>query len=268
MNSTALQSALREWTMLIRTPRLWATFGIVVSIFVTTGPSGTIDTMGLAERAAFWSLLHAAAWAIAIFVITLGEIWLAAHIRGQTLLLALNAIAATPFVAAAVEAVRWSWLGAQPTLGSYGEQMLVCLPLSVLFSLLSHMTMSSRAKEAMVDTMPLTPMENRHEPRPPLLERLKPELRGPLIHLTVEDHYTVVTTSRGRQLVLLRFADAVKETGTTDGVQTHRSHWVAVDHVACVTRSGTRLVVQMKSGEQIPVSRSYADQVRNRFPVT
>ncbi len=268
MNSTALQSALREWTMLIRTPRLWATFSIVVSIFVATGPSGTIDTMGLAERAAFWGLLHAAAWAIAIFVITLGEIWLAAHIRSQTLLLALNAIAATPFVAAAVEAVRWSWLGAKPTLGSYGEQMLVCLPLSILFSLLSHMTMSSGAKQAVVDTMPLTPMENRHEPRPTLLERLKPEFRGPLIHLTVEDHYTVVTTSRGRQLVLLRFADAVKETGTTDGVQTHRSHWVAVDHVACVTRSGSRLVVQMKSGEQIPVSRSYADQVRNRFPVT
>lgn len=268
MNSTALQSALREWTMLIRSPRLWATFGIVVCIFVATGPSGTMDTMGLAERAAFWTLLHAAAWAVAIFVITLGEIWLAAHVRSQALLLALNAIAATPFVAAAVEAVRWSWLGAQPTLGSYGEQMLVCLPLSVLFSLLSHMTMSSRAREAVEDAVPLVAAQSGQEQRPPLLERLKPELRGSLIHLTVEDHYTVVTTSRGRQLVLLRFADAVKETGTTDGVQTHRSHWVAADYVASVTRSGSRLVVRMKSGEEIPVSRSYADQVRKRFRVT
>lgn len=265
MNSTALQSALREWTTLIRSPRLWATFAIVVSIFVATGPSGTMDAMGLVERAAFWTLLHAAAWAVAILVITLGEARFAAHVRSTRALLTLNAVIATPFVAVAVELIRWSWLGSEPTTSSYARQLLACLPLSVIFSLLTHMTMSTVPPEASVDIESSDDTEARSDEPPPLLARLKPEMRGPILHLTVEDHYTVVTTSRGRQLVLLRFSDALREVGAVDGLQTHRSHWVAAEHVATLARNDGRLVVYLKSGAAIPVSRSHADAVRRRF---
>lgn len=264
MNSTVLQSALREWTTLIRSPRLWATFAIVVAIFVATGPSGTIEGMGLAERAAFWTLLHAAAWAVAIAIITLGEIWLGAHISSTLALLTINAVIATPFVAAAVELVRWSWLGLTPTTLSYGSQLAVCLPLSILFSLLTHMTMSARppAPEPPQLTEVSAPIP---QVPPPLLARLKPDIRGPILHLTVQDHYTVVTTARGRQLILLRFSDALGELGTTDGLQTHRSHWVAADHVAGLEKAGGRAVIRLKSGTAVPVSRSYSDTVRSRF---
>jgi hypothetical protein len=265
VNSTALQSALREWTMLIRSPRLWATFAIVVLVFVATGPSGTMEDMGLAERAAFWTLLHAAAWAVAICVITLGEIWFAGWLRSTVALLAVNAVIATPFVALAVELIRWSWMGVSPSGASYGQQLLVCLPLSVLFSLLTHLTMSAAQSEAggARDISEGPPLES-PEP-PPLLARLKPELRGAILHLTVEDHYTVVTTSRGRQLILLRFSDALRELGATDGLRTHRSHWVAADQVAALGRSEGRLVIRLKTGAEIPVSRSYAEAVRLRF---
>lgn len=267
MNSTVLQSALREWTGLIRSPRLWATFAIVVAVFVAVGPSGTMRDMGLAERAAFWTLLHGAAWTVAILIITLAEIWLAGRLASTPLLLSINALIAAPFVAAAVELVRWSWIGATPTLASYGQQLLVCLPLSVLFSLLTHLTMSNGASEppnghgASADQKPAA---NLSDPAP-LIARLKPEMRGALLHLTVEDHYTVVTTSRGRQLVLLRFSDALREIGATDGLQTHRSHWVAADHVAKLERSGSRMILRLKSGAEIPVSRSFAEAVRSRF---
>ncbi len=147
MNSTVLQSALREWTTLIRSPRLWATFAIVVAIFVATGPSGTLQEMGLAERVAFWTLLHATAWGVAILIITFGEIWMRDYISNAFGLLTINAVIATPFVAAAVELVRWSWLGLSPTALSYGSQFAVCLPLSILFSLLTHMTMSAAPAE-------------------------------------------------------------------------------------------------------------------------
>nr|WP_246780543.1 LytTR family DNA-binding domain-containing protein [Rhizobium sp. AQ_MP] len=101
--------------------------------------------------------------------------------------------------------------------------------------------------------------------QPPLIARLKPEIRGALLHLSVEDHYTVVTTSRGRQLILLRFSDALREIGATDGLQTHRSHWVAADHVAKLEKSGSRMILRLKSGAEIPVSRSFAEAVRRRF---
>jgi DNA-binding LytR/AlgR family response regulator len=264
VNSSVLQSALREWTRLGRSPRLWATFAIVVSIFVAIGPSGTIEDMGLVERAAFWTLLHGAAWTVAILVITLADHWLAQHLRSQALLLAATALVAAPFVAAVVELMRWSWAGTEPSLASYGRQLLVCLPLSVLFSLLSHLTMSN-APSASVSSRASEdpePKPTEVEP-PPLLARLKPALRAPLVHLTVEDHYTVVTTTKGRQLVLMRFSDALREVGSIPGVQTHRSHWVAVDHVAGLKSSGSRLHVVLKSGAEVPVSRSFAAHVRD-----
>lgn len=265
VNSTALQSALREWTTLIRSPRLWATFAIVVLIFVATGPSGTMEDMGLAERAAFWTLLHAAAWTVAIVVITLGEIALADRMRSTLALLTVNAVIATPFVALAIELIRWSWTGATPSSTSFGQQLLVCLPLSVLFSLLTHLTMSAAPSEtSSAHEIPAKVTSQSEEP-PPLIARLKLEVRGPIVHLTVEDHYTVVTTSRGRQLILLRFSDALKEIGSLDGLQTHRSHWVAADHVTGLTRSHGRLIIRLKSGAEIPVSRSYAEAVRQRF---
>lgn len=265
VNSTFLQLALREWMALLRSPRLWATFAIVVSIFVATGPSGTMDTMGLAERAAFWTFLHATAWSIAILVNTLGEIRLTSYVRGTPALLIVNATIATPLVALGVELVRWSWIGLEPTVSSYGGQLLVCLPLSVLFSLLTHMTMSAAKPAIAADLMPSEGRNTEILEPPPLLARLKPGLRGPVIHLSVEDHYTVVTTTRGRQLVLLRFSDALRELGDTDGMQTHRSHWVASAHVAGVEKRGSRLVVRLNSGGEIPVSRGYVDAVRRRF---
>ena len=51
--------------------------------------------------------------------------------------------------------------------------------------------------------------------------------RGGLLALSVEDHYVDIVTDKGKTLVLMRLADAMKETGSVAGLQIHRSHWVA-----------------------------------------
>ncbi|MBB3160582.1 DNA-binding LytR/AlgR family response regulator [Rhizobium laguerreae] len=98
-----------------------------------------------------------------------------------------------------------------------------------------------------------------------ILDRLKPENRGSLLRLSVQDHYTEVVTSRGRELVLLRFADALKETAATPGFRVHRSHWVADAHVESLKRGNGRLLILTRDGTEIPVSHSYAEDVRRRF---
>ncbi len=55
----------------------------------------------------------------------------------------------------------------------------------------------------------------------------KPENRGPILRLSAEDHYTMTVTSRGRELILIRFSDALSELAETEGTQIHRSHWIA-----------------------------------------
>ena len=96
----------------------------------------------------------------------------------------------------------------------------------------------------------------------PILERVPLPQRGRLLALSVEDHYVDIITDRGKTLVLMRLADAMRETGDMPGLQIHRSHWVARDAVARAHRSDGKLVLELTNGLRLPVSRGYLAQVR------
>ena len=95
-----------------------------------------------------------------------------------------------------------------------------------------------------------------------LMQRLPWEKRGPLVSLSAEDHYVRVTTTNGTKLLLIRLSDAIKEVGDTRGMQIHRSHWVALDQIQKVERSGDRGKVIMKDESSCPISRKYMPDVR------
>jgi hypothetical protein len=97
---------------------------------------------------------------------------------------------------------------------------------------------------------------------PAILERIPVHLRGPLVALSVADHYVEISTSKGKSLVLMRLGDAMREVGDTKGTQIHRSHWIAVDAVAGVSRAGGKVTVTLKDGRSLPVSRGYMDQAK------
>lgn len=97
---------------------------------------------------------------------------------------------------------------------------------------------------------------------PTVLARLPLEKRGALIALSAEDHYVRVTTTAGTELVLMRLSDAMAEVGQTQGLQVHRSHWVAQDQVIKVTRIGDRGELTLSDGSTCPISRGFMPAVR------
>ena len=97
------------------------------------------------------------------------------------------------------------------------------------------------------------------EPR--LMRRLPEGFAGPILRLTVEDHFVDVIAPQDRHRLRLRFADAVDEMDPVAGFYTHRSHWVARDAVDRLEREGGRLVVVLINGDRVPVSRTYRPQV-------
>ncbi len=46
----------------------------------------------------------------------------------------------------------------------------------------------------------------------------------------------------------MRLADAVRELASVEGLQTHRSWWVARDGLADTSRANGKLVLKLKSG--------------------
>ncbi|WP_247894955.1 LytTR family DNA-binding domain-containing protein [Azospirillum brasilense] len=98
---------------------------------------------------------------------------------------------------------------------------------------------------------------------PAFFARLPARLGRDLLALEMEDHYVRVHTAEGSDLILMRLRDAIGELAGLDGMQVHRSHWVAAAAVAEMERKPDgKLVLVLRNGLRVPVSRSYAMAVR------
>lgn len=275
MNGGVLQSTLRELTAIATSRRLWITFGAVVLLFTLTGPFGTLETLRFLPRLGYWLSLHLFAWSTALVFSVLGDVLLAGllpHMLGRMM---VGSIVAAAPIGLIIELVGYAWFGRMATLADITSSMLISVPLCVIFCLITYMTMAGGTLNPQGRENAALPVKNAEQepaptatsPRelPPLLRRLKPENRGSIRHIAVEDHYTLVKTSRGSELILLRFSDALAEIGDTSGLQVHRSHWVADDFVGEMKRVNGKLTLKLADGTEVPVSRTYTADVRSRF---
>jgi hypothetical protein len=81
-----------------------------------------------------------------------------------------------------------------------------------------------------------------------------------IVALEAHDHYVKVHSARGHALVRMRLRDAIDALGA-DGVQPHRSWWVAREAIAGVQRESGRPVLVLETGQRVPVSRSARAEV-------
>jgi len=100
---------------------------------------------------------------------------------------------------------------------------------------------------------------------PRLLDRIDPGLRGRIIRAAVDDHYVLLVTEQGEARLLMRFFDAIAELEGVEGLQVHRSHWVAADAVQETVCEKGRLFLRLTDGSLVPVSRKFRDAVLERL---
>jgi hypothetical protein len=91
---------------------------------------------------------------------------------------------------------------------------------------------------------------------PPFLDRLPPRLGRELLCLQMEDHYVRAHTARGSDLILTPLKDAIAELSSLEGMQVHRSWWVARGAVAAPVANGRNLSLRLVNGLDVPVSRA------------
>ena len=94
------------------------------------------------------------------------------------------------------------------------------------------------------------------EPAAPFLARLSPSVGDRLLALEMEDHYVRAHTDAGSELILMRMRDAVAELEGIEGLQVHRSWWVARDAVEGSGRDGRNVRLRIAGGLEAPVSRA------------
>lgn len=96
-----------------------------------------------------------------------------------------------------------------------------------------------------------------------LLDRLEISDPAQIIRMTVDDHYVEVHTDQGVERLLMRFADALRESGGLPGLCVHRSHWVHSSAVLGCRKDGARVFLTTRDGAEVPVSKTYRAEVEN-----
>lgn len=271
MNGTVRQFTHREWQRLPASPRLWATFAIVVFLFTLTGPFGTLELLGPWARFGYWLALHGLAWGTAIGFSLAADRLLQGRIGSSLGRMAIGSGIASLPIAAEVQLLNGFALAARPEASHFAANLLVTFPLSLLFCLLTYLTLGRDEYGVVADAgaategkeMPPSPPPAGAREAVPILKRLRLENRGVLVRLEAEDHYIRVVTRAGSELLLLRFADALAELGGVPGYKVHRSHWVAAAEVREVLRGGSRTSLKMSDGTIVPVSRGQAQALRD-----
>ncbi|MEO0360189.1 MAG: LytTR family DNA-binding domain-containing protein [Pseudomonadota bacterium] len=100
---------------------------------------------------------------------------------------------------------------------------------------------------------------------PGLLLASQPPVQGELIAAEAQEHYVKLKATEQGGMALYRFGDAVRDLGRYDGMQVHRSHWVADAAVVAVIGKRGSMKLELTNGEVIPVSRRYELEVEARY---
>jgi hypothetical protein len=100
--------------------------------------------------------------------------------------------------------------------------------------------------------------------RAAFLAQLPPAIGTELIAIQADLHYLQVRTTRGRATVLASIAAAEVALGD-DGLRVHRSHWVALNHVARLSRTARGTYLTLSDGSRVPVSRRRTGEVQARL---
>ncbi len=240
-----MQYALREVRRAFSARVSQAIMLSVVMLLAISGPFGTLEVMPFGPRLAYWAATVPSTFATGVFASSLVSEWTRTW-EPVWIRRALPALATALLVTLLMAIINVMAFGSTLFLESEIGPLL--------FSIAATAIVVALILQYVFDTS--FPPESVTDLTAPLLDRLELDKRGALISLSVQDHYVEVTTTKGTSLILLRLSDAIRETPPVDGLQIHRSHWVARSHVVSAKRNGDKALLTLSDGRELPASRS------------
>ena len=256
VNGGHLHLALRELRGEFSHPVTLAALSGVAVILGISGPFGTIESFALLPRLGYWALVVPTTYGAGFLGTRIAHPYLPRGPRALRIALAAlgSAIAVTLVLGVLNAGLGLSLGGPRDLALGFAAVYVICLVIEAVGSVLQT---HARAAAATAQTSAQPTAQ-----APALLARLPLEKRGALLALSAEDHYITVVTTRGRDMLLLRLADAIAESAPVAGVQIHRSHWVALAGVASVTRMKEGAEAMLINGDRLPIARARMNAAR------
>lgn len=250
----------RDWSarQIVIDLSVLACIGVVLGLLA---PLGT-GYMSLAERIAYWVVLAMAGY---LFYKPLGAIMVG---KGAALDLPLWFLWPASVLVASIPMAITVWLvnswggpvrvpSLEIGLTHYGAVCVVGAVVTLLFNLLP-----ATASPPASASEPVSPGKDVGI-APPLADHLPPHLGSEIVALEMEDHYVRVHTAIGSELVLMRLRDAMAQLDGLEGLQVHRSWWVARDAVEDIVTEGRKVRLILAREIEAPVSRAKVSELKD-----
>ncbi|WP_158278761.1 LytTR family DNA-binding domain-containing protein [Leucothrix arctica] len=255
MKNTPLQLTLREMKQLATAKFLLGLLGIVC-ILTVSAPFRTAELFGTIPLFFYWGAIASSTCFLAIFIITYSGEKIKTYGMSDKKAQLIASVIASIFVALLVCFINFTVIGIQEfSLGAFlilaGQTVLISLAVTGIF----YVVASRESKQEAI----AKPEEKAEST---FFQRLPKALGTDVICLRAQDHYVEVTTTLGRELVLIRLSDAIQELGAEHGIQTHRSWWVMSGHVVELQRVNGKACLVLSNGNEVPISRTYGVAVK------
>ena len=251
---------------ILGSPRQWAVDLAVatgIGVFLgVIGPFGSFNGGGLEYRLFFWV---ANLWIGLIMLSLVMRVSLRAASRlGLPVWFALPACAAIGALPLSLAVALFSahyWAGNHGHMGSmlqtYGQVLAIAEPCAFGYYFLVR---GRRPTPAQPLSGPAIAPPVSGDAR--FIDRLPSRLGRNLLCLQMEDHYVRAHTDQGSDLILTPLKTAMAELAGVDGLQVHRSWWVARSAVVAPVLAGRSYSLRLSNGLEVPVSRASVARVR------
>lgn len=222
-----------------------------------TGPFGTYEALGLIGRLLYWGVVAGAAVLLHVaFHLGFSRMEAGGNRAGVVAELAID-LGYALLLGAGIWALNRALFEGWESPTRYGWLVLVILGVSFAITALHWIIGRGSPQTQGTAASPAGSGEAR------FLRRLRVDKRAPLMRIEAQDHYLLVVTRAGSDLLLMRMTDAEAELPPDLGLRVHRSHWVALGAVTGRRRENGRLTLLMADGAEIPVSRGYRAAARD-----
>lgn len=82
-----------------------------------------------------------------------------------------------------------------------------------------------------------------------------------LLHIEAREHHVHLTFDDAKSRARARISDIVAQTKDEDGLQPHRSWWIARDSAIKAERKNGRLILKLRDNTEVPVARTRVEDV-------
>lgn len=252
--------SMRQLITYILSPIALFAFIAAGTLTTLTGPFGTYLSMNLLERAAYWFTLIGASIIISMTIRRYIDIALAD--RGFWVRASCTTVLFTVIFTPCIIGMNLLVLGVQatefmPIWKMYLVVISVPLTVNPLVFIVLKIKRGDVSPAGSVTRAPATT-----EPkRPRIFERLRNGLGDDLLRISVQDHFVHVHLAEGSEKLRMRFGDAIAEVDRVPGLRVHRSHWVAESAVSGHELESGKVILTLRDGSKVPVSRNYRADV-------